>query len=61
MNAKPPQLDLRSGARVQWEPAHSGMWLKGKLIRASTTNEEWLVTSDSGQRYWINVMRLRPA
>jgi hypothetical protein len=61
VNATPPRLDLRSGGRVQWEPAHSGMWLKGKLIRASTTNEEWLVTSDSGQRYWINVMRLRSA
>ena len=61
MNTKTPRLDLRSGARVQWEPAHSGEWHSGKLVRPSTTNEEWLVTSDSGQRYWINVMRLRPA
>ncbi|MBI2323352.1 MAG: hypothetical protein HYU87_00075 [Chloroflexi bacterium] len=61
MNAKPPRLDLRSGARVRWEPAHSGAWLQGKLVRPSTTNEEWLVTSDAGQRYWIDVKRLRPA
>ncbi len=58
---RPPRLDLRSGVRVRWEPAHSGTWLEGELVRPAANNEEWLVRSDPGQRYWIHVTRLRPA
>ena len=61
MTLRPPRLDLRPGARVRWEPAHSGEWLEGKLLRPSPNNEEWLVRSDTGQQYWIHVTRLRPA
>lgn len=62
MNETTPQrLDLRSGARVRWQPAHSEEWREGKLVRPSPTNEEWLVQSDTGERYWIFVTRLRPA
>jgi hypothetical protein len=53
--------DLRPGARVRWQPAHAPQALEGKLIRPSPTNEEWLVQSDTGQRYWIYVTRLQPA
>jgi hypothetical protein len=59
--ARPKRLDLRRGARVRWQPVHTEEWLEGKLIRPSPTNEEWLVKSDTGQRYWIYVTRLRPA
>ena len=61
MSAPATRLDLRSGARVSWEPVHSGTRLEGKLVRPSTTNEEWLVKSGSGQLLWIHVTRLRPA
>ncbi|MBM4434163.1 MAG: hypothetical protein FJ028_03450 [Chloroflexi bacterium] len=53
-------LDLRRGARVRWQPVHTEEWREGKLVRPSPTNEEWLVESDTGQRYWIYVTRLRP-
>ena len=55
------KLDLRRGARVRWQPVHTEEWREGKLVRPSPTNEEWLVTSDTGQQYWIYVTRLRPA
>ena len=61
MSAPAAKLDLRSGARVSWEPVHSGLRVQGKLVRPSTTNEEWLVKSDRGQLLWIHVTRLRPA
>lgn len=61
MTTPPPTLDLRRGARVRWQPAHSDEWRAGKLERPSPTNEEWLVRSDTGQRYWIHVTRLQPA
>lgn len=61
VDTRTPRLDLRSGARVRWLPAHSEEWREGKLVRPSPTNEEWLVTGDAGQRYWIDVTRLRPA
>jgi hypothetical protein len=61
VSLRPPRLDLRPGARVRWQPAHSEDWREGKLVRPSPTNEEWLVTSDEGQRYWIYVAQLRPA
>jgi hypothetical protein len=53
-------LDLRRGARVRWQPAHSGEWREGKLIRPSPTNEEWLVENELG-RFWIYVTRLQSA
>jgi hypothetical protein len=58
---RPRKLDLRSGARVRWQPVHTEEWREGKLVRPSPTNEEWLVKSDTGQQYWIYVTRLRPA
>jgi hypothetical protein len=58
---RPGKLDLRSGARVRWQPVHTDEWREGKLVRPSPTNEEWLVKSDTGQQYWIYVTRLRPA
>jgi hypothetical protein len=61
MRGDPSRLDLRRGARVRWQPAHSEEWLAGKLVRPSPTNEEWLVQSDTGQRYWIFVTQLLPA
>lgn len=62
VDGRPPRLDLRSGARVRWLPAHSERWQEGRLMRPSPTNEEWLVKSDEGgQQYWIYVTRLRPA
>ena len=54
-----PQLDLRPGAMVQYSPAHSDEWREGKLLKASTTNEEWLVENRFG-RFWLHVSRLRP-
>ena len=54
------RLDLRSGTRVRWHPAHSDEWKYGKLIRPSPTNEEWLVQNELG-RLWIYVTRLEPA
>ena len=53
-------LDLRRGAHVRWQPAHSGEWREGKLIRPSPTNEEWLVENELG-RFWIYVTRLEAA
>lgn len=53
------RLDLRSGARVRWHPAHSEEWRGGKLIRSSPNSEEWLVENEMG-RSWIHVTRLRP-
>ena len=53
-------LDLRRGARVRWQPAHSGEWREGKLVRPSPTNEEWLVENELG-RFWIYVTRLTTA
>ena len=53
-------LDLRRGARVRWQPAHSSDWREGKLIRPSPTNEEWLVENELG-RFWIYVTRLQSA
>lgn len=55
------RLDLRPGARVRWQPAHSEEWRQGKLVRASPTGEEWLVKTDVGDGYWIDVMRLSAA
>lgn len=54
------RLELRSGARVRWQPAHTTEWREGKLIRPSPNNEEWLVECRLG-RFWIHVTRLRPA
>ena len=53
------RLDLRSGARVRWHPAHSTEWRYGKVIRPSPTNEEWLVQNELG-RFWIYVTQLEP-
>ncbi len=55
-----PRLELRRGARVRWQPAHSTEWLEGKLVRPSPTAEEWLVENELG-RFWIYVTRLEPA
>jgi len=61
MMSDEPRLELRRGARVRWDPAHSPEARIGKLVRPSPTNEEWLVKSDTGQQFWIHVTRLRPA
>lgn len=61
MTVERPRLDLRKGARVRWDPAHSPEPRAGKLVRPSPNGEEWLVQGDAGQRYWIHVTRLRPA
>jgi hypothetical protein len=54
-------LDLRPGARVRLLRSGSGgEWAEARLIRPSTTNEEWLVEDRVG-RYWVAVNRLRPA
>ncbi len=60
MTMRAPRFELRSGARVRWDPAHSPESRSGKLIRPSPNGEEWLVQSDTGQRFWISVLRLRP-
>ena len=54
------RLDLRRGARVSWQPAHSPGRRVGTLVRPSPTNEEWLVENELG-RFWIYVTRLEPA
>ena len=54
-----PRLDLRKGAKVRYEPVHSGTWRRGTLVRPSPNNEEWLVKNELG-RFWIHVTRLRP-
>lgn len=54
------RLDLRPGARVEWQPAHAPQSMTGKLIRPAANNEEWLVENRFG-RFWIHVTRLRPA
>ncbi len=55
-----PALELRSGARVRFLRSGSGgEWTEAKLIRPSTTNEEWLVEDRVG-RFWVQVSRLRP-
>ena len=61
MNERPAKLDLRRGALVRWQPAHAPREQRGKLIRPSANDEEWLVRAESGQQYWIHVTRLRPA
>lgn len=53
-------LELVPGAKVRFQPAHSGSWHEGELVRPSTTGEEWLVKNRFG-RFWINVGRLLPA
>ena len=54
-----PTLDLRSGVTVQYLAADSGEWREGKLVRSSSTGEEWLVKNRFGQ-FWLHVSRLRP-
>jgi len=53
-------LELRSGARARYLPAHSGVWRVGTLVRPSANDEEWLVKNEHG-RFWVHVSRLRPA
>ncbi len=54
------KLELRKGAKVRYEPAHSGQWLEGTLIRSSANQEEWLVKNELG-KFWVPVTRLSPA
>ena len=54
------RLELRPGARVRYEPVHSGEWREGELVRSSPNGEEWLVKNRFG-RFWLHVSRLRPA
>lgn len=60
MTLRPPRLELRTGARVRWQPVHSDEWRSGKLVRCSPNHEEWLVKMDTGPEFWIHVTRLRP-
>jgi len=53
------RLELRSGARVLYSPAHSNEWREGTLVRSSPNGEEWLVKNRFGQ-FWLHVNRLRP-
>lgn len=53
------KLELRKGARVMYEPVHSGVVREGKLIRSSPNQEEWLVEHRLGKS-WVHVSRLRP-
>jgi hypothetical protein len=52
-------LELRPGARVRYEPVHSGEWRDGTLVRRSPNGEEWLVSNRFG-RVWVKVGRLFP-
>ncbi|HUQ42512.1 MAG TPA: hypothetical protein VM052_08425 [Candidatus Limnocylindrales bacterium] len=52
-------LDLRPGAMVLYSPVHTDEWREGKLVKVSTTNEEWLVKNRFG-KFWVHVSRLRP-
>lgn len=54
-----PKLELRKGAQVRYEPAHSGTWRVGTLVRPSPNQEEWLVKNELG-KFWLHVTRLRP-
>ena len=54
------KLELRKGAKVQYEPAHSGRPRVGTLVRPSPNQEEWLVTNEHG-KFWVSVGRLSPA
>lgn len=54
------KLELRKGARVMYEPVHSGVIREGKLVRASPNQEEWLVEHRLGKS-WVHVSRLRSA
>lgn len=53
-------LELRKGAKVRYEPAHSGRPRLGTLVRPSPNQEEWLVTNEHG-KFWVAVRRLSPA
>lgn len=53
------KLDLRKGAKVRYEPAHSGRPRVGILVRPSPNQEEWLVTNEHG-KFWVAVRRLSP-
>lgn len=54
------KLELRKGAKVRYEPAHSGQPREGILVRPSPNQEEWLVKNELG-KFWIAVRRLSPA
>lgn len=54
------KVELRKGAKVRYEPAHSGRSRVGTLVRPSPNQEEWLVTNEHG-KFWISVRRLSPA
>jgi hypothetical protein len=54
------RFELRRGAHVRYEPAHSGEWRDGELVKASANGEEWLVKNRFG-RFWLHVSRLRPS
>lgn len=54
------RLELRKGAKVLYQPAHSGIWREATLVRPSANGEEWLVRNELG-RYWLHIARLRPA
>lgn len=54
------KLELRRGAKVRYEPAHSGRERVGTLVRPSPNQEEWLVTNEHG-KFWVAVRRLSPA
>ena len=54
------KLELRKGAKVRYEPAHSGRKRVGTLVRPSPNQEEWLVTNEHG-KFWVSVRRLSPA
>ena len=53
------KLELRKGAKVRYQPAHSGIYREGTLVRPSPNQEEWLVKNELG-KFWLHVTRLRP-